>query len=292
MTKRHIVFTAVAVLSFVAVLKAAPPGAKEWNVNNTEKMSYGTPYELYDNVNQIGYQERRYGINLGWVGHAGGHFEFRRQAPAGTTDNRTGPIGAGENVAIWSTKAQQYIVYQDRSYDEIDLGWSRTPVYQWRIEDQTPSGGRVYFALYNTNQQKYLVYQQKNYGINLGWYQNTDTGPKSASVGLAAQQITEGWVPYSAPRYGQNTRGNLLSIQNASQTATLLFVKPGKSTTDCSDPAATVAVAPRANMTADQMKTVYNSATPSFPIDFLACLTTPTPQNISLTFINITYKQY
>jgi hypothetical protein len=289
MTKRHIVVTAVAVLSIVAVLKAAPPGAKEWNVNNADQMSYGVPYELYNRTTQIGYQDRRYGINLGWVGHAGGHFEFRREAPAGTTDHRTGPIGATEKVAIWSTKAQRYIAYEDRSFDEIDIGWSRTPVYQWRIEDQSASGGRVYFALYNTYTKKYMVSQRKQYGINLGWFENTASGPKTASVGLSSQQITQGWVPYLGT-FGQNTRGNLLSVQNASQNGTLMFVKPGKSTNDCSDPAATVRVAPRANMTADQMKTLYSSATPRLPIAFLACLTTPTTQTVSLTFINITYK--
>jgi hypothetical protein len=82
----------------------------------------------------------------------------------------------------------------------------------------------------------------------------------------------------------------LLTVQNASQSATLMFVKPGKSTINCSDPNATVRVAPRASMTADQMKTLYGSVTPRLPIIFLACLATPTPQSISLTFVNITYK--
>jgi hypothetical protein len=118
-----------------------------------------------------------------------------------------------------------------------------------------------------------------------------DTGPatQSFSVGLSAQQITNGWVPYLGS-FGQNTRGNLMSAQNASQTATLMFVKPGKSTSDCSDPTATLRVAPRAMMSADQMKILYSSATPRLPINFLACLTTPTPQSISLTFLNISYK--
>jgi hypothetical protein len=43
-------------------------------------------------------------------------------------------------------------------------------------------------------------------------------------------------------------------------------------------------------MTADQMKTLYGSASPQLPINFLACLTTPRPQSISLTYLNITYK--
>src|SRR5689334_8373482 len=149
MTRKQLALIAAAVLSIVAVVRAAPSGAKEWSVNNTSEMSYGVPYELFNGSKQIGYHERRYGINLDWVGQAGGHFEFRREAPANTTDHRRGPIGASEKVAIWSTKAQQYIVYEDRSFDEVDLGWSRRPVYQWRIEDQSASNGRVHFALYN-----------------------------------------------------------------------------------------------------------------------------------------------
>jgi hypothetical protein len=43
-------------------------------------------------------------------------------------------------------------------------------------------------------------------------------------------------------------------------------------------------------MTADQMKLLYRSATPRPPISFLACLTTPTPTQITVTFLNITYK--
>jgi hypothetical protein len=39
------------------------------------------------------------------------------------------------------------------------------------------------------------------------------------------------------------------------------------------------------------MKTLYGLATPRLPIRFLAYLTTPTPQSISLTFVNIMYKQ-
>ena len=96
-------------------------------------------------------------------------------------------------------------------------------------------------------------------------------------------------MPYKGG-FGQNTKGNLLSVQNASQNATLMFVKPGKSTNDCSDPTATVRVAPRGMMTADQMKTLYGSTAPRLAINFLACLTTPAPQSISLTFLNITYK--
>jgi hypothetical protein len=109
------------------------------------------------------------------------------------------------------------------------------------------------------------------------------------SLAMTAQQITNGWVPYRGT-FGQNIKGNLLSVQNASQKATLLFVKPGQSTSNCSDPNATLRVAPSGMMTADQMKLLYGSATPRPAINFLACITTPTPQPIAITFLNITFK--
>src|SRR5438132_7577377 len=239
-------------------------------------------------TSQLGYENRNFGVNLGWVGHGGGWFEFLRQAPAGVRDHRVGPIASDENVALYNTKTRRYLMYVDRADTKAEVEWSSTPVYEWRIQDQSASGGRVHFALFNNRVKKYLVYKFQNYGINLGWLNNAPAA-QSFSVAMSAQQINQGWVPYLGT-FGQNTRGNLLTAQNASQSATLLFVKPGKSTTDCSDPNATVRVAPHAMMTADQMKTLYGSATPRLPIKFLACLTTPTPQSISLTYLNITYK--
>jgi hypothetical protein len=290
MKKTNILIGLVGLLALTAVPTAsqvAPPAAKEWNVNNTDRMSPATEYELYDRTSQLGYENRNFGVDLGFVGHGGGWFEFIRKAPPGVRDHR-GPIASSENVALYNTKTRRYLMYYDRGDVKADLEWSDTPVYEWQLHDQSASGGRVHFALFNNRIKKYLVYQFRNYGINLGWLNNTPAA-MSFSVAMSAQQINQGWVPYLGS-FGQNTKGNLLTVQNASQSATLLFVKPGKSASDCSDPNATVRVAPRAMMTPDQMKTLYGSATPRLAIPFLACLTTPTSQSISLTYVNITYK--
>ena len=298
MIKSGILFITLALAAIPAASQVAPPSARQWSVNNsnafTNRMSYAEPYSLKNQSRLIGYEVRKYGVNLGWDGLDGGRFEFRRQAPARVRDHRPGPIGGDEKVAIYSTKARQYLVYQDRGPVKAALGWSSEifsspSAYQWHIHDQSTSDGRVHFALFNDDVGKYLVYQVQTYGINLGWLDDTPPATQLFSVALTAQQIVQGWVPYLGS-FGQNTRGNLLSVQNASQSATLLFVKPGKSTSDCSDPSATVRVSPRTTMTPDQMKSLYGSATPRLGINFLACLTTPTPQSISLTFINITYK--
>src|SRR5690242_20107464 len=77
----------------IAVIAAAAPiAAKQWNVNNADQISYATDYELYNTTEQIGYEDRTFGVDLGWVGHSGGLFEFLRQAPPGTRDHRRGPI--------------------------------------------------------------------------------------------------------------------------------------------------------------------------------------------------------
>ena len=290
MKKIHNLIAMVGLLALaVPAAQGAPAAAKQWNVNNTDRMTPATEYEFYNTSGgQLGYDNRTFGVDLGWVGHSGGYFEFFRKSPPGVRDHR-GPIASDENVSIYNTKTRRYLMYYDRADTKAELEWSDTPVFEWQLHDQSPSGGRVHFALFNNRVKKYLVYKVQNYGINLGWLNTAPPSPQSFSVPMSAQQINQGWVPYLGS-FGQNTRGNLLTAQNASQSATLLFVKPGKSTNDCSDPTATIRVAPRGMMTADQLKTLYGSQTPRLPINFLACLTTPTSQSISLTYLNITYK--
>lgn len=289
MIKTHTLFALFAAFALGSLpATAAPSAAREWNVRTSTPISYAVDYALYNTTAQIGYENRTFGVDLGWVSD-GGLFQFMREAPAGTRDHRKGQIPPDANVAIYNTKTRRYLKYYDRGDTKAELEWSDTPVYEWQLQDQSASGGRVQFALFNSRVKKYLAHKVQNYGINLGWLNDTGPTSQSFSVGLSAQQITNGWVPYLGS-FGQNTRGTLNSIQNANQSATLMFVKPGKSTTDCSDPNATLRVAPRAMMTADQMKLLYGSATPRLPINFLACLTTPTPQSISLTFLNISYR--
>lgn len=287
---RAVLFGALVLMALPAVSVAAPTGAKQWNVDKTDQINNETEYALYNGSRKIGYENRTFGVDLGWVN--GGFFFFVRKTPEGRRNRRIGTIPENDNVAIFNTKTLRYLMFYARGDVKAELEWTKTPVYEWQIQDQSASGGRVHFALFNSRVKKYLVYKVQNYGINLGWLNDTAPQPQSFSLAMRAQQITNGWVPYLG-NFGQNLKGNLISVQNASQTATLMFVKPGQSTTNCSDPNATLRVAPRAMMTADQMKTLYRSATPRLPISFLACLTTPTmqsTQSISVIFLNITYK--
>lgn len=280
---------ALALIALPAVSEAAPYEAKQWSVDKTDRISNETEYVLYNHRGgKIGYENRTFGVDLGWVN--GGFFVFVRKTQEGRRDRQIRPLSTEANVALYNTKRNAYLKYYFRGDSKAELEWSDTPVYEWQIQDQSASGGRVYFALFNTVLKEYLVYQSKNYGINLGWLRHTR--PRSLTVAMKAQQITQGRILYLANFGGQKKSGNLLSVQNASQTATLMFVKPGRSTNDCSDPRATVRIAPRAMVTADQMKILYGVATPLLPIKFLACITTPAPQSISVTYLNITYKLY
>jgi hypothetical protein len=270
-----------------AAQAAAPAAATQWEARNAASVQTGTSYSLFNTKNnsRLGYDNRVFGVDLGWVSD-GGQFEFMRNSGSpNVRDHRRFPIAEGENVAIYNTKTRRYLKYQRRGDAKAELEWNRTPVYEWQVHGQ--SGAR--FALFNDRVDRYLVHQFKNYGINLGWLAEGPAPVQTFSVGLAAQPIVQGWVPYLGS-FGGGTQGNLLSVQNASQSATLLFVKPGRQTSQCGDPSATVPLAPRASLTADQLKALYGAATPRLPVTFLACVTTPTPQSISQTFVNITYR--
>jgi hypothetical protein len=96
----------------------------------------------------------------------------------------------------------------------------------------TPAGASTSRSTKN-RVNKYPVNQTKNYGINLGWLDLAPSAPKSFSVAMSAQPIVQAWVPYLGS-FGQHTQSNLLTVQNASENATLMFVEPGKSTNRCS----------------------------------------------------------
>jgi hypothetical protein len=293
MTRSRIVSVLAAAVALAAAPAASqaavPDAAHQWEVRSAAApVKNGTSYSLFNTKNgsQLGHDNRVFGVDLGWV-RDGGQFEFRRNTGnPNVRDHRSFPITETENVAIYNTKTRRYLKYYKRGEWKAELEWSRTPVHEWQVRRQS-GGSAVRFALFNDRVDRYLVHQVKNYGINLGWLREGPPPVMSASVALTAQPVVQGWIPFLGS-FGGGTAGTLLSVQNASQSATLLFVKPGRSTTQCSDPAATVPVAPRASMTADQMKTLYGASTPRLGVTFLACVASTTPT--SLTHVNLTYR--
>ena len=288
----HLAMLGVLTTAAPVVSKAeVPPETHQWEVHHSTELSYNVDYMLFNQKKkqQLGYENRKLGndVDLDWVGNLGGLFNFKPKASRNVRDHRRGPIPEDADVAIFNTETKRYLTYEKFDNTQAELEWTRTPAYEWQFHDQKKETNVASFALFNSRVKKYLVLQGKVRGIDLGWFDTSP--PMSFSVAMTAQQVIQGWVPYlgTFPGFGIST-GNLLTVQNASQNVTLFFVKPGKSTINCGDSDATVRVAPAATMTADQMKTLYGSAPPRLPINFLACISTPTPT--SITFLNITYK--
>jgi hypothetical protein len=293
MSSNRIIMVLLATFTLAAVPAASqvPPDAHQWEVPHANGVSYAIEYMLFNqkNKSQIGYENRKFNdeVDLDWVGNFGGLFTFMREAPANTRDPRQGPIPENANVAIFNSETRRYLKYR-KYYDVAELEWSNTPAYEWQLRDQKGTSVAS-FALFNRLAGKYLVLQSKTRGINLGFFKESASSAQVFSVSLNPQQIIQGWIPYLGS-FDPKTGGVLLSVQNASQSATLMFVKQFRSTHDCSVPDATVRVAPGAMMTVQQMKLLYASATPRFPITFLACLVTSSSQLIGPTRINISYK--
>ncbi len=270
----------------------APSATEQWRVANADTVQTSTDYELHNSKGgQMGYDERRFGVSLGFVGHGGGHFQFK---PKGATprvrDHRVRTVLEDEPLALYNTKTKQYLGVGFPVFG-ISLKWSKVPLYDWRLRDI--KGPR--FALYGNGD--YLVHGHRTVGINLKWYRDTlpkpepkptPTGPKEFSVALQRQQIVQGHIPYLGQFGGPLDKGKITKIQNASFDMTLLMVKRGRSTEQCGDPSATVRVAPRAFMTSDQMKEWFSATPVRFPTAFVACISGP--RLVDTTFLNITYE--
>jgi hypothetical protein len=285
--------TAAAIVVPAAAAQAqAPDAAMEWTVENnydTGTVKNDREYKLNNRGSRVGYENRTFGVDMGWTS-GGGNWVFRHNTGSSNVrDHRSYPLTETENVSIYNTKKKAYLRFHERGIWKAELEWDKNPQYQWQLRRQTASGTSVKFGLFNDKVDKFLVHQVKNYGINLGWLEQGPQVAQNFSVPLSAQPVVQGWVPYLGS-FGGGVKGKLLDVQNASQSATLLFLKPGKSSAQCGDPTATIPVPPRERLKPDQLQTLYGSSTPALPVNFLACLTTPTPQSISLTFLNISYR--
>src|SRR5215212_6519818 len=109
------------------------------------------------------YQEREYGINLGWGNEAtGDNIRFRK------VDGSTTPIMYGEVIALRVNNGK-WVKYGHREYG-INLVWSDDPVYEWKFIGPTPGAVismNEVVGLYNTALNDTVQYAEREYGINL-----------------------------------------------------------------------------------------------------------------------------
>jgi hypothetical protein len=128
-------------------------------------------YDLFNvtTAEALVYQERDWGINLGW-GDPAKSSNIRFERKSGSRE----PIKFGELVAI-NVRRGNYLVYKRRDTG-INLGWSNTPKFEWRImggeiRDAVKIGDSV--GLFSTVENDYLMYERRDWGINLKWYKDS-----------------------------------------------------------------------------------------------------------------------
>ena len=161
-------------------------------------------------------------------------------------------------------------------------------MYEWNA---SLDGGRL--ALFNANHRDYVVYGDRPYGINLMWLSdlrrqmNGSGGVHTASVGLNAQPIVQGYIPFLG-YFGGNVRGTLTKVTNPFSSVAVMFVKPNRSTNDCGNPSAVVPLSPSKTMTSDEMKAAFGTSAPRLPVTFLACAASSTA--LRVVYLNIEYR--
>ena len=169
----------IAVLAlFLTMTNAVPTQAyqldieKDWVIGRStgEPIPNGSYKKLVNQTIQmcLGYDERPFGINLGWqpCGWIRPNIQFVRQSSTG--DQR--PLVYGERLAI-KVAGHGYLRYGERPLG-INLVWSNTPSYEWVIRGgvrgSTVKTGKP-VVLYNRIAADTLIYCKRPIGINLRW---------------------------------------------------------------------------------------------------------------------------
>lgn len=157
------------ILLSISISKAQP---YQWvfNQNTTEDLLIThSNYNLFNTSIQksLVHKSTKKGISLGWQGGKSAPLNIVLHYPM-DKDTLTSCL----EVAILITDAA-YLTYTEREYG-ITLGWSKTPVYEWRITTENKvcialKTGQKY-GLFNLKVQKHLVYQERADGlVALDW---------------------------------------------------------------------------------------------------------------------------
>jgi hypothetical protein len=110
------------------------------------------------------YQERDYGINLGWTSSSAPNFHIIGQGGPGSV------IKYGDKVAL-QPKGHSFIKYENRRWG-INLVWTSNAVYEWTVEGGavgTPVKLNTRFGLKNATANDHVVYCTRPTGVNLRW---------------------------------------------------------------------------------------------------------------------------
>jgi len=200
---RRIALRAVvtAVVSLVvllpAVANADATDPQDWLITGGPSGDVVPRTQKYHLVNRTNdraviYGERTFGINLVWG------------SPFGPANIRFDPVVRREGMRYERSVAIRvagggYLRYKSRLFG-INLSWSSTPVYEWRIRGG-PSGQHVHrgdsVAIYNKTEHDVVVYGVRGVGINLRWFKDVQNDANQVTTANANLAVRTG--PYSSP---------------------------------------------------------------------------------------------
>ena len=145
-------------------------------------LNAGSPLSLWNKhiERYVQYGSREYGINLVWAPRGPRPVKAVRLIRSkGTLD----PIAYGEPLALY-VEGGKFLRYDEREYG-INLVWSDTPVFEWKLDGGTPArlvNSRRAVGLVNTKIGQHVVYCEREYGINLRWAKDCKRAPKPKSI--------------------------------------------------------------------------------------------------------------
>jgi len=158
------------------------PGPPVWSVlgkdASVKTVITDDRVHTYDLYNLTDREALRYGsrfgdnINLVW-GDPGTSDNIRFVSASASSQ----PIKYDEPIAI-NVRSGNYLVYESGRWG-INLGWSDTPKYEWRIRGGQPYWDEYYVAtatpvsLYSIVENDNLIYEERDWGINLKWFRDS-----------------------------------------------------------------------------------------------------------------------
>ncbi|GGC34579.1 hypothetical protein GCM10011504_11230 [Siccirubricoccus deserti] len=118
------------------------------------------------------HEKQRFGINLGWTDDASAktaakvtRWFFARES------SDDGALRYAETIALGNGGDPSFVRHENRTVG-VNLGWSKTPVYEWKIlggTAGTPVQAGQNVALFNEKANECLIYFDRTAGGDIGW---------------------------------------------------------------------------------------------------------------------------
>ena len=143
-------------------------------------MTDGSGYDVQNSMSKsfLVYKSQTFGINLGWSKDGGHNIAVKKKSGSGN-------VVYGELVAI---KVKDKWLKYARRDNGINLSWSDSPVYEWKIEGgeaNTPVQLNQPAKIFSTVENDNFIYCYRKTGAWLKWTKTCSTADLAAAKGGA-----------------------------------------------------------------------------------------------------------